>query len=170
MLITNNVDFSNISNSLVPMKDTFMPSKKLAKAMREILQHYSLKPKSAEVKLLINGKTFEMPKDFEVLLLNMARTISTSPEITILAPTEFMTTQEAADYLDVSRPTLIKMLDLAGVPYELVGRHRRIQAKHITEFKENRELMREAMLQDMSFEDQSLGKLETRRPVKNAKS
>jgi len=170
MLATDYVAFSNISNSITFMKDTFTASKKLAKAMRQVLEFYPRKAKSGELKLVINGKTFEMPKDFEVLLLSIAESISASPEIIILSTSEYMTTQEAADYLEVSRPTLIKMLDLYSIPYELVGRHRRIQTKLVRALKDNRQIMREAILQEMSNEDQSLGRQETKRPVNNEKS
>ena len=46
--------------------------------------------------------------------------------ITLVPRTQRLTTQEAADFLGVSRPTLVKLLEDGKIPYEQPGRHRRI--------------------------------------------
>lgn len=45
--------------------------------------------------------------------------------ITVVPQTQRLTTQEAADFLGISRPTLVKLLDQEKIPYQQPGRHRR---------------------------------------------
>jgi excisionase family DNA binding protein len=44
----------------------------------------------------------------------------------VVPQTQRLTTQEAADFLGVSRPTLVKLLEKGKIPYDQPGRHRRI--------------------------------------------
>jgi excisionase family DNA binding protein len=75
-----------------------------------------------------------------------------------MAGTELLTTQQAADYLGYSRPTLIKLLEKFAIPVSKVGRHRKVSF-------ENFEVLRLAIMQDqddflreMSNLEQKLGK------------
>ena len=68
-----------------------------------------------------------------------------------------VTTMEAADILNVSRPFVIKLLEEGELPYRLVGRHRRIQLKDLLDYKKNIDRKREAVLDQMVAEAQELG-------------
>lgn len=50
-----------------------------------------------------------------------------------------MTTQEAADILNVSRPHLIKLLENNEIPYTKTGSHRRIKVKDLMDYKEKKD-------------------------------
>ncbi|MBW4509409.1 MAG: helix-turn-helix domain-containing protein [Scytonematopsis contorta HA4267-MV1] len=57
-----------------------------------------------------------------------------------ISPTDAeMTTQQAADILNVSRPYLIKLLDNNEIPYVKTGSHRRIKVKDVMDYKEKRD-------------------------------
>lgn len=68
-----------------------------------------------------------------------------------------LTTMEAADILNVSRPYLIGILDKKEIPFRLVGRHRRIRLDDILEYKERIDREREAILDQMVREAEELG-------------
>lgn len=67
-----------------------------------------------------------------------------------------LTTQEAADILGVSRPHLVKMLDSGELPHYLVGKHRRIAAQDVLEYKRARDSRRRAALAELTAESQEL--------------
>lgn len=70
-----------------------------------------------------------------------------------------LTTQQAADILNVSRPYLIKLLEDGQMPYEMVGRHRRIRADDVFAYKARRDRERADALSELAERDARLGLL-----------
>ena len=60
-----------------------------------------------------------------------------------------LTTQQAADILNVSRPFLVKLLDEGAIPYIKVGSHRRIRFKDLIIYKEHRSRKRRKLLDQL---------------------
>lgn len=58
--------------------------------------------------------------------------------VTILPTDTLLTTQQAAEVLGVSRPTLIKILEAGDIPYLTPGRHRRIQLTDVLAYQRRR--------------------------------
>lgn len=61
-----------------------------------------------------------------------------------------LTTQEAADILGVSRPTLVKYLDDGTLPFRTIGLHRRIKAAELFAYLDQERARREAALDEMA--------------------
>lgn len=68
-----------------------------------------------------------------------------------------LTTQEAADLLNISRPTLIKLLNDDEIPYHRVGNRRKILFSDLQNYKKRIEKARLATLEELSALDQELG-------------
>lgn len=68
-----------------------------------------------------------------------------------------LTTQQAADVLNVSRPFLIEQLEKGAIPYRKVGTHRRVMFKDLMEFKQTMDRGRLKALEELSAIDQKLG-------------
>jgi excisionase family DNA binding protein len=74
-----------------------------------------------------------------------------------MSPHTELTTQEAADLINVSRPFLIKQLEEGIIPYHKVGKHRRIHFADLMEYKTNIDAARSKVLDEMVAISQQLG-------------
>jgi excisionase family DNA binding protein len=68
-----------------------------------------------------------------------------------------LTTQQAADLLNLSRPTLIRLLDEGKIEFHKVGTHRRLPFMSALAYKRRIEEERKAALAELVAYDQELG-------------
>ena len=68
-----------------------------------------------------------------------------------------LTTQEAADYLGVSRPYFISLLDEGVIPYQRLRSHRRILLSDVEAYRQRRDAERRELLAEMTRESFRLG-------------
>lgn len=85
--------------------------------------------------------------------LEVLRLISSGSGFMMIPVTAELTTQQAADLLNVSRPFLIKLLEENQMAYHKVGRHRRIKAEDLFAYKDKRDTERASALADMAALD-----------------
>ena len=77
---------------------------------------------------------------------------------TLIAPQGLLlTTQEAADFLGVSRPTLVKLLEDGAITFEKPNRHRRVRLQDLIDFQQRRRAERRAALNQLTEEAGELG-------------
>jgi excisionase family DNA binding protein len=71
--------------------------------------------------------------------------------VRVIEDDETMTTQEAADLLNVSRPYLVKLLETGQIPQlPKVGRHRRVARVVVLKYKRTRDALRESALKKLA--------------------
>lgn len=90
------------------------------------------------------------------LLLDLLRQIGSGHAVTLVPIRELLTTQQAADILNVSRPYLIGLLEKNELPYSFTGRHRRIKAEDVFAYKAKRDEVRSKALGELAADDADL--------------
>jgi excisionase family DNA binding protein len=90
------------------------------------------------------------------LFIDLLRHISDGDAVTLIPVSKMLTTQQAADILNVSRPHLVKLLETGEIKFEKVGRHRRIRAVDLFEFKRQRDEKRKDALDNLMAADSDL--------------
>lgn len=106
---------------------------------------------------LSNGRKFEVPAIAIHALQNVLTCMSQGRTLTIYPEDAELTTQKAADLLNVSRPYLVGLLEDGTIPFHKVGTHRRIRYADLQAYRLSIEKQRQTALQDMADETERLG-------------
>lgn len=86
-------------------------------------------------------------------LLELLRLVSSGRGFRMIPVSSELTTQQAADLLNVSRPFLVKLLEEGDIPFAKTGRHRRVRAEDLFAYKEKRDAARSNALGDLARMD-----------------
>ncbi len=98
-----------------------------------------------------------MPASIIPLIARIFEEMAAGRAVTVVARETELTTQTAADLLNVSRPFLIRMLERGELPYRMVGTHRRIPLQAVLRYKEEIDRKRRRVLDELVAEAQELG-------------
>ena len=109
--------------------------------------------------LLLGPDGEQVPLPAEVYrVLRQVVEVMRQGKATLVAPQGLLlTTQEAADFLGVSRPTLVKLLADGAIAFERPNRHRRVRLEDLIGFQQRRRAKRRAALNQLTEEAGELG-------------
>ncbi|ACB52037.1 unknown [Crocosphaera subtropica ATCC 51142] len=141
----------------------FIPSESEIKTAQEssriLASHLQSNHQSQTIKLLKNDSTeqvVEIPASAFHLLIDILTQMAQGNAITLIPIHAELTTQEAADILNVSRPYVIKLLESGEIPFTKVGKHRRIRFEDIMNYKDNIDRKRSEVLDKLVEQAQEL--------------
>ena len=102
-------------------------------------------------------RSIELPTGAVSLLAHALEAMAAGRGVTLVPEHVELTTVQAADVLNVSRPHLIKLLDEKTIPYRRVGTHRRIRMEDVMAYKSAVDREREEILDRLTREAQEDG-------------
>ncbi|KAB8316677.1 helix-turn-helix domain-containing protein [Tolypothrix campylonemoides VB511288] len=109
-----------------------------------------LQIEGSKVKLVgANGEQIDVPESLHQVLHHVVQAFVKGRIISIIPENCEMTTQQAAEFLNVSRPYLVKLLEQGEIPHIKVGTHRRVPFQNLMKYKEQRDIKRRQALQEL---------------------
>ncbi|HYE29762.1 MAG TPA: helix-turn-helix domain-containing protein [Allosphingosinicella sp.] len=103
------------------------------------------------------GKQVELPAPLADVMARAAALMAEGRQVSVVAGDEMLTTQGAAERLNVSRQYVVRLVDRGKLPAVKVGSHRRLHASDVEAFRVRRDAERDAALDQLALISQEMG-------------
>jgi excisionase family DNA binding protein len=109
---------------------TYLPEAKAAEVLSFLNAHEAKHGAKPEARYMLVGAdehdSVEIPAGLHAALRQVVEAMKAGKAVTIAPQNKLLTTQQAADLLGVSRPTVVKLIDEGKLPGETPGQRRRM--------------------------------------------
>ena len=112
---------------------------------------------SARLKVIDGDQEIAVPVSALRMLVDILAQMAEGNAVTIVPYHAELTTQQAADFLNVSRPYLVGLLEHHALSYRKVGSHRRILFQDLVEYQQRARIERKQALDELAAQAQELG-------------
>jgi len=126
---------------------------------RELAAFVSTKSETQRIQIFDDkdqAHLIELPRSAIRLLFDILAELATGSAVRVIPIHAEVTTQEAADLLNVSRPHVVKLIDTGELRCHMAGKHRRIKFVDLMDFKKKREHQSEAAMAELVQQAQEL--------------
>lgn len=141
------------------LDETFVPTDEETERAKKFSRTLAKKFASAErvtIQRDDGDESIEIPRQVFNVLMRVLAVMSEGKAFSLIPMDKELTTQQAADILNVSRPYLNKILDLGDIAHRKVGRNRRIKFSDLMEYKKSQEQQSKDALQELANQSQEL--------------
>jgi excisionase family DNA binding protein len=104
-----------------------------------------------------DGEQVPLPAEVYRVLTQVIDVMRQGKAILLAPQGLLLTTQEAADFLGLSRPTLVKLLEDGAIPFEKPNRHRRVRLQDLLAFQQERRAGRRSALNRLTEDASDFG-------------
>jgi excisionase family DNA binding protein len=135
-------------------------SQQAARAVQRIKAYLQRHPDKQDIKVqheVGEEEALVLPRQAVSLLAYILSQAAAGRGVSVMPSHAELTTQQAADQLNVSRPYLIGLLEAGTIPYKLVGRHRRIRWDDVMAYQRSSEAEGRAAADELAELGQELG-------------
>ncbi|MFF4413335.1 helix-turn-helix domain-containing protein [Streptosporangium sp. NPDC001559] len=131
-----------------------------SRAVRRIKDYLMRSPEQSVIRVVGEHGAEDpliLPREAVSLLAFILAQAAEGRGVTVIPSHAELTTQQAADMLNVSRPYLIKLLEEGEIPFRLVGKHRRVTYEDLQEYKRRDDAKRRTAADELAALGQELG-------------
>ncbi|MCA1799644.1 MAG: helix-turn-helix domain-containing protein [Xanthomonadaceae bacterium] len=137
----------------LPDTDTIALARTSAEELSRLLAD---KPRADRAQVRLDGHDLILPRQALALLRDLLADMAQGHAVTIVPMHAELTTQEAANLLNVSRPYFVGLLEAGTIPFTKVGTHRRVRYEHLIAYKNQRDKESQELLDELTRQAQEL--------------
>lgn len=134
-----------MSTTAVAQEQTYLPDEtqpQVADVRSFLAAHAAVRGRPVERRFLLvgndEGEQVELPEPIYQALVQVVDALAGGKAVTVAPRSTTLTTQQAADLLGVSRPTVVRIIDAGGLACERIGNRRRVRLADVLEYRERR--------------------------------
>ncbi|MDB5339113.1 MAG: Helix-turn-helix domain protein [Planctomycetaceae bacterium] len=147
-----------ISETITPTAEDSLLAQESSRKFTRFLAAKRKRPLKVRIQLEeASAETISIPESAFRMLNDILTEMSKGNAVSLIPVHAEMTTQQAADFLNVSRPFLVEQLDKGQIPYRKVGTHRRVLFKDLLRYKQAMNKNRLQAIDELAAQAQELG-------------
>jgi len=130
------------------------------RAARRISDYLAAHPGTDPVSIkgeLAGDDTLVVPRTATVMLAQILALLASGQGVQLIPDAAELTTQQAADFLNVSRPYLIGLLEAGEIPFRMVGTHRRVRFEDLRDYRRRDDLKGRKAADELTQLSEELG-------------
>ncbi|ROQ66508.1 excisionase family DNA binding protein [Streptomyces sp. 840.1] len=144
-----------VSSAQEPRRESVESAGRAVDAVRDALSRHS--GVSDDIPVLIEADTVEIPREAFEMFATILGHMAAGRAVSIVPDHAELTTQQAADMLNVSRPFLIGLLEAGEIEFRKVGTHRRIKAHSLAAYQRADDRRRRQAADELTALNQDMG-------------
>jgi excisionase family DNA binding protein len=143
--------------SVTPKKPTAAEQTTAKRSVATLKQITAASNPEAILNFEVEGSVISVPSSAVKLLEKVLDEMALGNAVEITSVEQELTTQEAADLLNVSRPHIIKLIESGKIPFRKVGSHRRVKQTDVIKYESELKELRRKGLEFLAKEAQEMG-------------
>jgi excisionase family DNA binding protein len=144
----------NAKLDIIPNREESELARASAEALGRLMGQL---PESERARVSLDGNEMILPRQALALLREVLSEMAQGNAVTIVPTHAELTTQEAANFLNVSRPHIVKLLEQNVIPFTKTGTHRRVRYQDLVNYRNQQIEQSQRALDKLAAEAQELG-------------